>query len=82
MITVLRAYGLKVFIFSDDHEPAHVHVRGDGQAKIKLVGADGQPEVMWSAGMTQAERGRALRAVREAQTELLEKWRRIHGAGH
>ena len=34
MVTVLRAGGLRVVIFVDDHEPAHVHVFGDGQAKI------------------------------------------------
>jgi len=38
MVTVLRASGLKVVIFVDDHEPAHVHVFGDGQAKITSWG--------------------------------------------
>lgn len=40
MVTVLRAHGLRVVIFVDDHQPAHVHVFGDGQAKINLLGAD------------------------------------------
>jgi hypothetical protein len=30
----------------DDHEPAHVHVFGDGQAKINLLGNDGKPELV------------------------------------
>jgi Domain of unknown function (DUF4160) len=38
MVTLYRAYGLRVVIFVDDHEPAHVHVFGDGQAKINLIG--------------------------------------------
>lgn len=80
MIVVLRAHGLKIIIFVDDHEPAHVHVRGDGQAKVVLVGADGQPEVLWSVGMKASERRRALEAIREAQAELLEHWRRLHGS--
>ena len=36
MITVLRADGFRIVIFSDDHQPAHVHVFGDGEAKINL----------------------------------------------
>jgi hypothetical protein len=28
MVTVYRAHGLRVVIFTDDHEPAHVHVFG------------------------------------------------------
>lgn len=79
MIVVLRASGLKVIIFMDDHEPAHVHVRGDGQCKIRLVGADGLPELMWSKGMNRAERRKALVAVEDAQLELLAEWRKLHG---
>jgi len=41
MVTVHRARGLRFVIFVDDHEPAHVHVFGDGQAKIDLIGAEG-----------------------------------------
>lgn len=79
MIVVLRAYGLKIVIFTDDHERAHVHVRGEGQAKVTLSGAGGLPELVWSVGMNRAEKRRALQAVREAQLELLEHWKRIHG---
>ena len=38
MVTVLRANGLRVVIFVNDHLPAHVHVFGDGEAKINLLG--------------------------------------------
>lgn len=79
MIVVLRAYGLKIVIFTDDHDPPHVHVRGDGQAKVNLVGADGQPELVWSVGMNAAEKRRALKAITDLQHDLLEQWRRIHG---
>lgn len=79
MIVVLRAQGLRFFIFVDDHEPAHIHVRGNGQGKITLVGADGLPEFTWSKGMTFADRRRALSAARAHQIELLNTWREIHG---
>jgi len=38
MVTVFGAHGLRVIIFVNDHPPAHVHVFGDGQAKINLRG--------------------------------------------
>ena len=79
MITVLRASGLSVVIFAHDHEPPHVHVVGDGSAKILLVGHNGWPEIIRSQGMNKAEQRRALRAVRAAQLELLEYWKQIHG---
>lgn len=30
MPTVLRAAGLRVVIYANDHSPAHVHVLGEG----------------------------------------------------
>ncbi|HTV68939.1 MAG TPA: DUF4160 domain-containing protein [Rhizobiaceae bacterium] len=53
MITLLRAQGLRVIIFTDDHEPAHVHVFGDGHAKVDLIGDDGLPRLVWCRGMKQ-----------------------------
>ena len=79
MITVHRAEGLRVVVFVNDHEPAHVHVFGDGEAKIDLVGGDGDPELIYAIGMTRAEIRRAVRAVKEQQTYLLKRWSEIHG---
>ena len=79
MIVVLRAHGMRFFIFVDDHEPPHVHVRGDGQAKVIIVGRHGRPELDWSAGMNHSEKRRALQAIADAQAELLDHWRQIHG---
>ena len=79
MIVVLRTHGISVIIFRDDHEPAHVHVHGNGQGTILLRGIDGRPELVWSRGMSRADQRKVLAAVREAQHELLEHWRQIHG---
>jgi len=79
MVTVFRAHGLRVIIFVDDHLPAHVHVFGDGHAKINLHSADGTPELVWSEGMTRAEVRRAMRIVLEQQILLLARWEEIHG---
>lgn len=78
MVTVLRADGLRVVIFSNDHRPAHVHVFGDGQAKINLLGADGAPELIWADAMSRGEIRRALSIVTDQQAFLLACWREIH----
>lgn len=79
MVTVLRAHGLRVVIFTNDHQPAHVHIFGDGEAKINLLGADGSPELIWADAMSRGEVRRALRIVTEQQTLLLARWEDIHG---
>ena len=79
MVTVLRADGLRVIIYVNDHLPAHVHVFGDGEAKINLVGAQGQPDLVWADGMTRGEVRRAMRVVAEQQAFLLRRWEDIHG---
>ncbi|PZR07749.1 MAG: DUF4160 domain-containing protein, partial [Azospirillum brasilense] len=50
MVTVLRVHGLRVVIYANDHDPAHVHVFGDGEAKINLIGRGGLPELVWAEG--------------------------------
>ena len=79
MVTVLRAHGLRVVIFVNDHQPAHVHVFGDGEAKINLLGSDGTPALVWADGMSRGEIRRAMRIVTEQQTALLARWEDIHG---
>ncbi|GAD60047.1 MULTISPECIES: DUF4160 domain-containing protein [Brevundimonas] len=79
MVTIYRAHGLRIVIFTDDHEPAHVHVFGDGHAKINLIGPDGEPELIWAQGMKRNEVRRAVDVVSEQQTEFLMRWREIHG---
>lgn len=79
MVTIYRAHGLRIIIYTDDHEPAHVHVFGDGQAKINLIGPDGSPVLVWARDMKGNEIRRAVQVVREQQELFLAKWREIHG---
>lgn len=79
MVTVLRAHELRIVIFINDHLPAHVHVFGDGHAKIDLLGPGGTPDLVWSEGMTKAEMRRAMRMVIEQRDMLLAHWESIHG---
>ena len=75
MVTVLRVQGLRVVIYTNDHQRAHVHVFGDGEAKINLLG----PDLVWAEGMSRGEVRRAMRVVEEQQVFLLARWREIHG---
>ena len=79
MVTVHRAHGFRIVVFVDDHEPAHVHVFGDGEAKIKLNGTDGVPELISAVGMKRADLRHAMRVVKEQRVYLLERWSAIHG---
>jgi hypothetical protein len=79
MVTVFRAYDLRVVIFFDDHQPAHVHVFGEGQARINLLGSDGRPELIWTDNMTRGDVRHAMRIVVEQQTLLLARWEALHG---
>jgi hypothetical protein len=79
MVTVFRAGGLRVVIFVNDHRPAHVHVFGDGEAKIDLRGVDGAPVLVWTDRMNRAEVRRTMKIVAEQQAFLIERWEFIHG---
>ncbi len=79
MVTVVRADGLRVVIFVNDHQPAHVHVFGDGEAKINLLGPGGSPDLVWADRTTRGEVRRALQIVVEQQVLLLQHWEKIHG---
>lgn len=79
MVTVLRVDGLRVVIYVNDHLPAHVHVFGDGEAKINLLGAQGAPDLVWAHDITRAEVRRAMRVVADQLTFLVQRWEDIHG---
>jgi hypothetical protein len=79
MVTIYRAHGLRVIIFTDDHEPAHVHVFGDGHVKINLIGPDGAPALVWAQGMKVNDVRRAVQIVQDQQEAFLARWREIHG---
>lgn len=78
MVTVHRGGGFRVVIYSNDHEPAHVHVIRDGEVVINLLGTDDQPEVRQAYGATNADIRKSLRIVAEQRAMLLAKWQEIH----
>ena len=79
MVTVLRQGGFRIAIYLEDHEPAHVHVYGDGEVKINLLSQSGRPQVVAHIKMRLGDVRKALRIVTEQQQMLLIKWNEYHG---
>lgn len=79
MVVVHRAFGFRFVIYTADHEPAHVHITGPGQAKVNLLGPEGMPELVFSVGIKRADLRRLLAEVADRRETFLAEWRRIHG---
>ena len=79
MVVVHRAHGYRFVIYTNDHQPAHVHITGPGQAKINLLGPDGAPELVSSIGIKRSDMRRLFAEVVERRDEFLRAWERIHG---
>lgn len=79
MVVVHRAHGFRVIIYTQDHEPAHVHIVGPGRAKINLLGPDDRPEVVDVVGIKKSDMRRLLNEVTEHRDRFMREWRRIHG---
>ena len=79
MVVIHRVYGFRFVIYTLDHEPAHVHITGSGQAKIDLLGPDGIPEVVYSIGIKRSDMRRLLAEAIERRDDFLREWERIHG---
>lgn len=85
MPTVLRFQGFDIRIYSNDHEPAHVHVvKGEGEVKIHLgstePGREEAPSLVRVWAMGRKDAAQALELVSARQELLLSEWSRIHGA--
>lgn len=79
MVVVYRAFGFRFVIYTLDHEPAHVHITRPGQAKYDLLGPDGSPRIVFSAGISRSDMRRLLPEATAPRDEFLREWERIHG---
>ncbi len=79
MPTVLRIGGLRVVIFSSDHRPAHVHMKGaDGEAVFNLHCPGGPPALRESYGFKRPDLNGIKATLTGALTFLCAEWSRIH----
>lgn len=79
MVVVHHAHGFRFVIYTADHEPAHVHITGAGQAKINLLGPAGDPEIVSSVGIKRSDLRRLVAELFERRDHFLQEWERIHG---
>lgn len=79
MVVIHRAHGFRFVIYTADHDPAHIHITGAGQAKINLSGPDGGPELVYVIGIKQSDMRRLMSEVIERREEFIKEWERIHG---
>ena len=79
MVVVHRAHGFRFVIYTDDHQPAHVHIVGAGLAKVHLLGPGGRPEVVSVVGIKRSDMRRLYAEVVACRDEFLAEWERIHG---
>ena len=79
MVVIHRAYGFRFVIYTADHEPAHIHITGAGQAKVNLAGPDGKLEAVYFIGIKQSDQRRLMADVIKRSDAFLQEWERIHG---
>lgn len=79
MVTVHREHGLRFVIYLDDHDPAHVHVFGDGELKVDIIGPDGLPTLIYAIGMKASDRRKALDVLKGKQAWFMAEWKRLNG---
>lgn len=75
MVTVLREHGIRFVIYTADHEPPHVHVFGNGEARIDLL----RLTVITQGALSDRDVRRALDVIEEKRDLLLAVWRQYHG---
>ena len=73
--TVLRDDGLNFMIFTNDHEPPHVHVTGGGRkGRFKIT----PPEVYDYNDFDSKTTKRILKKIADKQDYFLKKWHEAH----
>jgi Domain of unknown function (DUF4160) len=78
---------LFVYIYTNDHEPAHVHIfkgrkneTNQTETKIDIGGEEKRPSVVFAdEKMSDKDIVEALKLVAANQEMLLNKWQEIHG---
>lgn len=73
----IRVKGFTIRVYSDDHQPAHVHIfRGGAEIRVYLRG--NREHESLAGHMGDADVRRALRIVDERHQELLALWKKYH----
>ncbi len=80
MPTIIRKDGFQVVIWTNDHEPMHVHVfKAEGELVVNLGDSESPVSVRDNYEMSGKNERKALNIVSENQTFLRSKWVEIYG---
>jgi hypothetical protein len=80
MGTIRTIGAFRVFFYSNEHEPAHVHIeRDEGEVKIVLFGPNDKPKLIEAFNMKKPDIRSAMDIVAENRDEFLEAWRAHFG---
>jgi len=70
--------GCKVYIYTNDHPPPHVHVQvGDG---VVIIFLDEEASIRKASNVTDAEVRKARQVVKTNRDKLLAAWLSIHAS--
>ena len=76
MPTVLRKNGFEFKVYTDDHEPMHVHAIHQGRSV--LIEFENEIRVRRSRGVSDRNINRMLRIVEDNQNYFQQRWREIY----
>lgn len=80
MPTVWKQDGFQFRVYTNDHNPSHVHIyKSGGEVLIYLGNSTTKPTVRENRGMSFQDIRRALQIAAEKQEYLEISWRKIHG---
>lgn len=71
----------RVFFYSNEHEPEHVHIeRDNAEVKIELfTGPRGKPNLVDNKGMKDPDVRNAMDIVKDRRDLYLKKWNEFYG---
>jgi Domain of unknown function (DUF4160) len=80
MPVIVREGSWRIKIFTDDHEPPHIHVyHGRARVRIRLPGPGSPTRPMHVPRMATREVLEAIRLVERHANQLVSAWKAIHG---
>lgn len=75
MPTLFYMDGFRVYFFSNEHEPIHVHVeKAEGVVKIELLP---KARVTANKGMSAKNQKKALSLIEENKEAIIEYWKKF-----
>lgn len=81
MAEVHRERGFTFHVYSNDHQPAHVHVKkNDGEIKIDICDPNEACLLCITAKMSSADISKALDIAEDNLKKIRDRWEEYHGS--